>query len=158
MANCFIPYIPKPTNAKHSSKPPCKNVSNQPSTFDSSQQIERNSVSIRTPAVDSDLLMQKMNRYDRIIAKDIHIYPILLYLILMQLESLTEICKGINSDEDNDMYFPTVQELIAGQSMSGGHTSKAVDKPALDDDDSINPNSENSQTSVLIPLCCRLVI
>jgi hypothetical protein len=45
------------------------------------------------------------------------------------------------------MYFPTVQELIAGRGVSGGHASKAVDKPALDDDDndrSINPNKSIS--------------
>jgi hypothetical protein len=53
MANCFIPYVPKPTNEKHSSKPPCKNVPNQPSTVDSSRQIERNSAPIRASAVDS---------------------------------------------------------------------------------------------------------
>ena len=73
----------------------------------------------------------------------------------MQVESLTEICKSSNnSDEDeDDTYFPTVQELIAGRGVSGGHAPNAVDKPALDDDDrSINPdksmlgpNSGNSQ-------------
>ena len=66
----------------------------------------------------------------------------------MQLESLTEIWKSSNNgDEDeDDMYFPTVQELIAGRCVSGGHAPKAVDKPALDDDyHSISPNSGNSQ-------------
>jgi hypothetical protein len=59
----------------------------------------------------------------------------------MQLEPLTEICKSSNnSDDDNDdTYFPTVQELIARRGR--GHAPKAVDKPALDDGDrSINPN------------------
>jgi hypothetical protein len=36
MANCFIPYVPKPTNEKHSSKLPCRNVPKQPSTVNSS--------------------------------------------------------------------------------------------------------------------------
>ena len=63
MASCFIHYVPKPTNEKHSSKPPCKNVPKQPST-----QIERNSVPIRASAVDSDLLMQKVNGDDGIMA------------------------------------------------------------------------------------------
>ena len=66
----------------------------------------------------------------------------------MRLEPLTETCKSSNNgDEDeDDTYFPTVQELIAGRGVSGGHAPKAVDKPALDDDDhSINPNSGNSQ-------------
>ena len=61
----------------------------------------------------------------------------------MQVESLTEICKiSNNSDEDeDDMYFPTVQELIAGRGVSGGHAPKVVDKPALDNDDrSVNPD------------------
>ena len=75
MANRFIPYVPKPTNEKQSSKPPCKSVPKQPSTVDSSRQIERNSAPIRVPAVESDLLMQKVNRYDGIIARGIHMYP-----------------------------------------------------------------------------------
>jgi hypothetical protein len=71
------------------------------------------------------------------------------------MECLTEICKSSNNyDEDeDDMYFATVQELIAGRGVSGGHTPNAIKKPALDGDDlSINPdksmlgpNSGNSQ-------------
>jgi hypothetical protein len=46
----------------------------------------------------------------------------------MRLEPLTEICKSSNNgdDGDDDIYFPTVQELIAGR--GGGHAPKAVDK------------------------------
>jgi hypothetical protein len=137
----------KPTNANPSSKPPCKNVPKEPSTFDSSQKIEQNSVPTRAPAMDNDLLMQKVNRDNEIMAKGICIYLILLRLILMRLESLTEIWKSSNnSDEDkDDMYFPTVQELIARRCVSGGHAPKVVDKPALDDDYSISPNLGNSQ-------------
>jgi hypothetical protein len=61
----------------------------------------------------------------------------------MRVESLTEICKSSNNgDEDeDDTYFPTVQELIAGRGVSGGHAPNAIDKPALDDDDcSTNPD------------------
>jgi hypothetical protein len=61
----------------------------------------------------------------------------------MQVESLTKICKGSNnSDEDeDDMYFLTVQELIARQGVSRGYAPKVVDKPALDNDNrSVNPN------------------
>jgi hypothetical protein len=83
MANCFTPYVPRPTNEKCSSKLPCKSVPKQPSTVDSSQQIERNSVPIRAPTVESDLLMQKVNRYDGIMARGIRTYPTLLRLILM---------------------------------------------------------------------------
>jgi hypothetical protein len=56
---------------------------------------------------------------------------------------LTEICKSSNNSDDDgdDTYFPTVQELIAGQGMSRGHAPKAVNKPALDNGDrSINPD------------------
>ena len=66
---------------------------------------------------------------------------------------LTEICKSRNNsdDDEDDTYFPTVQELTARR--GGGHAPKAVDKLALDDGDrSINhdefilgPNSGNSQ-------------
>jgi hypothetical protein len=61
----------------------------------------------------------------------------------MRVESLTEICKSSNNgDEDgDDTYFPTVQELIARQGVSGGHAPNAIDKPTLDEDNrSINPN------------------
>jgi hypothetical protein len=62
--------------------------------------------------------------------------------MLMRVESLTEICKSSNnSDEDeDDTYFPTVQELIAGQGVSGGHAPNAIEKPALDDDEGIGAN------------------
>jgi hypothetical protein len=61
----------------------------------------------------------------------------------MQLVPLTEICKSSNNgdDDEDDMYFPTVQELIAGQGVSRGYVPRAVDKSALDDDNrSINPD------------------
>jgi hypothetical protein len=61
----------------------------------------------------------------------------------MQVESLTEICKSSNNgnEDEDDIYFPTVQELIAGRGVSGGHAPNAIEKPALDDDDrSINPD------------------
>jgi hypothetical protein len=67
----------------------------------------------------------------------------------MWLESLTKICKSSNnSDKDkDDIYFPTVQELIVRQGMSRGHVSKAVDKPALVDSKKSmsGSNLENSQ-------------
>ena len=56
MANCFIPYVPKPLSEKYSSKPLCKNVPKQPSIVDNSRQIERNSVPTRASVVDSDVL------------------------------------------------------------------------------------------------------
>jgi hypothetical protein len=71
------------------------------------------------------------------------------YRILMQVESLTKICRGGNkgNKDEDDTYFPTVQELIAGRDVSRGHAPKAVDKVALyDDDNSINPDK-----SILCP-------
>jgi hypothetical protein len=69
MANRFIPYVPKPTNARYSSKPLCKNVPKQPSNVDSSRQIERDSVPIRASTVDGDLLMEEVNGDDGIIVR-----------------------------------------------------------------------------------------
>jgi hypothetical protein len=69
IANRFIPYVPKPTNARYSSKPLCKNVPKRPSTIDSSRQIERDSVRIRASTVDSDLLMEEVNRDDGVIVR-----------------------------------------------------------------------------------------
>jgi hypothetical protein len=54
-----------------------------------------------------------------------------------------EIYKGSNNgdDDEDDTYFPTIQELIAGRGVSGRHVPKAVNKPTLDNDDrSINLN------------------
>jgi hypothetical protein len=152
MANRFIPYVPKPTNEKYHSKPLCKNVPKEFSILDDSQQVLRNPVQVSV--VDGDLPMQKVNRDNGIVVEGMLRQHILLCLILMQVESLTEICKSSNSDEDeDDTYFPTVQELTAKRGMSGEHAPKVVDKPALDDNDcSINlnksisgPNLGNSQ-------------
>jgi hypothetical protein len=65
----------------------------------------------------------------------------------MQVESLIEIYKSSNnSDKDeDDIYFPTIQELIARRCVSRGHIPKAIDKLALDDNYSISPNLGNSQ-------------
>ena len=69
----------------------------------------------------------------------------------MQVESLMEICKSSNnSDKDKDnTYFLTVQELIDGRGVSGGHAPNAIDKPTLDDDDPdksmLGPGLGNSQ-------------
>jgi hypothetical protein len=61
MASRFIPYVPKPTNEKYSNKLLCKNVPKQ--------QVKRNSMPIRVSAIDSDLLMQKVNGDNGIIVK-----------------------------------------------------------------------------------------
>lgn len=55
-----IPYVPKPANERHSSKPHCK----------SGRQIECNSVPIKACAVDIDIPTQKANRDDGIIVED----------------------------------------------------------------------------------------
>ena len=115
MANRFIPYVPKPTNEKQSNKPLCKNLPKQPSTIDSSQHIKWNSTPIRASAMDSDLLMQKVNGDDGIMVEGTLIQHNLWCLILIQVERLVEVFN--NSDNGNetidDTYFPTVPELIS---------------------------------------------
>ena len=72
----------------------------------------------------------------------------------MRLVPLTEICKSSNNsdDDEDDTYFPTVQELTAGRGVSGGHAPKAIDRPALDDDNrSINPDEFMSCPNSTIP-------
>jgi len=88
-------------------------------------------VPIRASTTDSDLLMLKVNRDNRIIVEGTATHYIYCCQILMQVESLTKICKGSNKgneDEDNT-YFPTVQELIARQGVSRGHALKANRNP-----------------------------
>jgi hypothetical protein len=141
MANRFILYVPKPTNAKYSSKPLCWSVLKEFNTFDSNQQIEQNPVPIGASTVDCEFLMQKVNGDDRMVEGTLTRY-IYRCRILMQAESLMEICKSSNkgNEDEDDIYFPTVQELIAGRGVSKGHVPKAVDKLALDDGDhSVNP-------------------
>jgi hypothetical protein len=52
MANRFIPYVPKPTSEKHSSKPHCKG----------GRQIERSSVLVKACPVRIDLHTQEAKR------------------------------------------------------------------------------------------------
>lgn len=59
MANCFISYIPKPTNKKHSSKSYCKG----------SRQIELSSVPVKACPVYSDLPTQEAKRESEIIVE-----------------------------------------------------------------------------------------
>jgi hypothetical protein len=70
-------------------------------------------VSIGVPAIDSDLLAQNCNGSDRIIVGDILIQHILLCLILIEVESLTEICNSSdNSNEDSDdSEFPSIHKI-----------------------------------------------
>jgi hypothetical protein len=105
MASCFIAYVPKPTKEKHSSKPFDK-ISN-------SQQIEQNPMPIGVSAIDSNLLAQKCNSGDSIIVEGILIQHILLCLILIEAESLTEICNSSdshNKDSDNSE-FPPIHKI-----------------------------------------------
>ena len=59
MANRFIPYIPKPTNEKHSSKPYCKG----------GRQIERSSVPVKACPVRIDLHIEEAKRDNNIIVE-----------------------------------------------------------------------------------------
>jgi hypothetical protein len=114
MANRFIPYVPKLTNKKYSSKPLCKNVPKQPSTVDSGQ-IKRNSVPIRASAVDSDVPTQKVNRDNRIIVGGTLTLHISSCLILIHVESLTRIFKS-SDNVNKDVYnseFPSVLKVVS---------------------------------------------
>jgi hypothetical protein len=59
MANRFIPYIPKPTNEKQSSKPYCKG----------SRQIERGSVPVNAYPVSSNLPTEEAKRDNQIVVE-----------------------------------------------------------------------------------------
>ena len=155
MATRFIAYDLKLMKEKYISKSLCKSTLKEFGTSNNNQSIKRNPLPVRVSAMESDSLTQKVNRDDRIMIEGTLTHYIYHCQILMRVESLTEICRSSDSgdrDED-DTYFPTVQELIARQGMSRGHAPKAVDKPALDNNDrSINPdksilgpNSGNSQ-------------
>jgi len=105
MASRFIAYVPKLTKEKHSSKPLNK-ISN-------SQQIKQNPMPIRVSAIDSNLLAQKCNNSNSIIVKSILIQHILLCLILIEAESLIEICNSSNNnnkDLDNSK-FPLIHKI-----------------------------------------------
>jgi hypothetical protein len=134
MASRFIAYVPKPTKEKHGGKPLYKSGN--------SRQIKRNPVPIEVPAIDSDLPLQKCNGGDRIIVEGILIQHILLSLILIEVESLTEICNSSdNGNEDSDnSEFPPIHKIIpnywkkqqASRDLGREHIPKAVDKPVLD--------------------------
>lgn len=158
MADRFIPYVPKPTNARYSSKPLCKNVPKQPSTIDSSGQIERDFVPIRASTVDGDLLMEEVNGDDGIIVRGMRTRHILSRLILIQVEYLTEICKSsdnTNGDID-DSYLPSVPERVSStvpkdelyeRGLSKGYFPQATDKRALDEGrNSIHPAKFRNRT------------
>ncbi len=135
----FIPYEPKLTILKHNNKPLCKNLPKEFSTVDNSRQIERNPVPIRVSTIDA-LLMQRVNREGGITVEGMPVQPILLCQILMQVESLTEVYKGIDNEDSDDSEFPSVPEIEsnyrkkqrAKQDLRRGYASEAVDKPALD--------------------------
>ncbi len=59
MANCFIPYVPKPTNEKQGSKPHCKG----------GWQIERTSVPVKACPVGSDLPTQEAKKDNEIVVE-----------------------------------------------------------------------------------------
>jgi hypothetical protein len=132
MASRFIAYVPKPTKEKHGSKPLDK--------IGNGRQIERNPIPIGVSAIDSGLLAQKCNSGDGIIVEGILIQHILLCLILIEAESLTEICNSSdNGNEDSDdSEFPPIHKIRpkkkqqASRDLGREHIPEAVDKPVLD--------------------------
>lgn len=150
MANRFIPYVPKLTNEKYSSKPLCKNVPKQRRTVDSSGKINGNSVPIRVSAVDSDVPTQKVNGDNGIKVGGMLILHISSYLILIHVESLTGIFKsGDNGNGDvYDSEFPPVLEVVsnywkeqrAKRNLSRGCESEFDELAPDEGSNSINSN------------------
>jgi hypothetical protein len=157
----FIPYVPKPTNQKCSNKPPWKNVPKEFSNSESSRQIEQNST---VTLVDSELSMQKVNGDDGVMVGGMITQHYLPYMILMQVEPLTEISKSNDNGKGDfdDSYFPTIPKLVSStickdklgeRGRSKGNAPQATDKPALEESGhSIDPakstlglNLEDSQ-------------
>lgn len=134
MASRFIAYVPKPTTEKHGSKPLYKTGN--------SQQIERNPMPIGMHAINSKLPAQKYDGGDGIIVEGILIQHILLCLILIEVEPLTEICNSSdNGNEDSDdSEFPPIHKIRpnywkiqqASRDLGREHIPEAVDKPGLD--------------------------
>ena len=71
MATRFIAYVPKLTKEKHIGKSLCKSMLKEFSPSDNDQPIERNSVPVKVSAIESDFLIQKVNRDDRIMVEGI---------------------------------------------------------------------------------------
>jgi hypothetical protein len=78
-------------------------VSREFGVFYDSLQVERNSLPMRVFAVNSDMLMQKVNGDNGIIVGGMLTQRILPCLILTCIESLKEICKS--SDNGNKTYM-----------------------------------------------------
>jgi hypothetical protein len=76
IATCFIAYVPKLTKEKHIIKLLYKSILKEFSTSDNNQPIEQNPVSVKVSAIESDFLIQKVNRDDRIMVEGILIHHI----------------------------------------------------------------------------------
>ena len=69
MATRFIAYLPKLTKEKHISKSLCKSTLKEFSTSNNNQPIERNPMPIKVSAIESDFLIQKVNKDDAIMVQ-----------------------------------------------------------------------------------------
>jgi hypothetical protein len=69
IAICFIVYIPKLTKEKHISRLLYKSILKEFSTSDNNQSIEQNPVSVRDSVIESDFLLQKVNRNDKMMVQ-----------------------------------------------------------------------------------------
>jgi hypothetical protein len=95
---------------------------------------------IRMSAIGSELPIQKCNSSNKIIVEGILIKYILLCLILIEVEFLTEICissNNSNKDSDNSEFLPIYKIKLkkkqqATQDLGIEHILKAVDKLVLD--------------------------
>jgi hypothetical protein len=95
---------------------------------------------IRMSAIGSELPIQKCNSSNEIIVEGILIKYILLCLILIEVEFLTEICissNNSNKDSDNSEFLPIYKIKLkkkqqATQDLGIEHILEAVDKLVLD--------------------------
>jgi hypothetical protein len=79
MATRFIAYLPKPTKEKHISKSLYKSTLKEFSTSNNNQLIERNPIPVKVFAIESDFIIQKVNRDDAIIVEGIFTHHISCY-------------------------------------------------------------------------------
>jgi hypothetical protein len=76
MTTCFITYVPKPTKTKDNSKLLFKNILKEFGTSNNNQLLIQNLLSVKVSAIESDFLIQKANRNNRITIQSILVYYI----------------------------------------------------------------------------------
>jgi hypothetical protein len=76
MATCFITYVPKPTKTIDYSKLLYKSMLKEFSTSDNNQLSIQNPLPVKVSAIESNFLIQKANRNNKILVQGIPVYYI----------------------------------------------------------------------------------